>query len=162
MTQDPIGLVGGDNLYQFAPNVLGWVDPLGLSGYELRKSMEREGFFRPNHTWQTHHIISEKTWDKYSSFFEKIGMKGKGKNSYTNGVYMPSDESEAIKCKRKFFHRSRHRKYTQLIDKRLGRLEKELRMGKITPEEAFNKVAKLQEVARNFLSKTGKSAQRLG
>ncbi len=30
-TQDPIGLAGGLNLYQYAPNPLGWVDPLGLS-----------------------------------------------------------------------------------------------------------------------------------
>ncbi|WP_416309225.1 RHS repeat-associated core domain-containing protein [Pseudomonas sp. DCB_BI] len=30
-TQDPIGLVGGLNLYQYAPNPLGWIDPLGLT-----------------------------------------------------------------------------------------------------------------------------------
>nr|WP_245686223.1 RHS repeat-associated core domain-containing protein [Terasakiispira papahanaumokuakeensis] len=30
-TQDPIGLMGGDNLYQYAPNPTGWIDPLGLS-----------------------------------------------------------------------------------------------------------------------------------
>ncbi|MEL5575198.1 RHS repeat-associated core domain-containing protein [Serratia marcescens] len=30
-TQDPIGLRGGLNLYQYAPNPLGWVDPLGLA-----------------------------------------------------------------------------------------------------------------------------------
>ncbi|MGQ7249535.1 RHS repeat-associated core domain-containing protein [Halomonas sp. V046] len=29
-TQDPIGLAGGTNLYQYAPNPTGWVDPLGL------------------------------------------------------------------------------------------------------------------------------------
>ncbi|MBI0521000.1 RHS repeat-associated core domain-containing protein, partial [Pectobacterium parmentieri] len=29
-TQDPIGLAGGINLYQYAPNPLGWVEPLGL------------------------------------------------------------------------------------------------------------------------------------
>lgn len=28
--QDPIGLQGGWNLYQYAPNPLGWIDPLGL------------------------------------------------------------------------------------------------------------------------------------
>nr|WP_264238333.1 RHS repeat-associated core domain-containing protein [Pantoea ananatis] len=28
---DPIGLAGGINLYQYAPNALGWVDPFGLS-----------------------------------------------------------------------------------------------------------------------------------
>lgn len=30
IVQDPIGLVGGWNLYQYAPNPLRWVDPLGL------------------------------------------------------------------------------------------------------------------------------------
>ncbi|WP_123726570.1 RHS repeat-associated core domain-containing protein [Pseudomonas protegens] len=30
-TQDPIGLAGGENLYRYAPNALGWVDPWGLS-----------------------------------------------------------------------------------------------------------------------------------
>ncbi len=30
VTQDPIGLDGGDNLYQYAPNPAGWIDPHGL------------------------------------------------------------------------------------------------------------------------------------
>jgi RHS repeat-associated protein len=30
-TQDPIGLMGGDNLYRYAPNALGWIDLWGLS-----------------------------------------------------------------------------------------------------------------------------------
>nr|WP_245393275.1 RHS repeat-associated core domain-containing protein [Pantoea agglomerans] len=28
--QDQIGLLGGWNLYQYAPNPLGWIDPWGL------------------------------------------------------------------------------------------------------------------------------------
>ncbi|WP_366526432.1 RHS repeat-associated core domain-containing protein [Pseudomonas sp.] len=28
-TPDPIGLLGGLNLYQYAPNPIGWVDPWG-------------------------------------------------------------------------------------------------------------------------------------
>ncbi len=32
VSQDPIGLLGGVNLYQYAPNPLSWIDPLGLSG----------------------------------------------------------------------------------------------------------------------------------
>ena len=29
--QDPIGLAGGDNLYQYAPNAISWMDPWGLA-----------------------------------------------------------------------------------------------------------------------------------
>ena len=31
MSQDPIGLWGGLNLFAFAPNPIGWSDPLGLA-----------------------------------------------------------------------------------------------------------------------------------
>ena len=36
-TRDPIGLRGGDNVFQYAPNPTGWVDPLGLrfTGYSM-------------------------------------------------------------------------------------------------------------------------------
>jgi RHS repeat-associated protein len=33
LSQDPIGLVGGDNLYQYAPSPTTWIDPLGLAKY---------------------------------------------------------------------------------------------------------------------------------
>ncbi|RQQ91390.1 RHS repeat-associated core domain-containing protein [Burkholderia stagnalis] len=36
ISKDPIGLAGGINVYQYAPNPTGWVDPLGLSGFEPR------------------------------------------------------------------------------------------------------------------------------
>ncbi|TDB48840.1 hypothetical protein C5467_18645 [Photorhabdus khanii subsp. guanajuatensis] len=32
ITPDPIGLAGGLNLYQYAPNPMTWIDPWGLSG----------------------------------------------------------------------------------------------------------------------------------
>ena len=36
VSQDPIGLAGGPNLYQYAPNPLGGIDPLGLSAHRGR------------------------------------------------------------------------------------------------------------------------------
>ncbi len=33
---DPVGLAGGLNLYQYAPNPLGWIDPWGLSKCSLK------------------------------------------------------------------------------------------------------------------------------
>ena len=35
INQDPIGLWGGFNVYQFAPNAQGWVDWLGLAGVDM-------------------------------------------------------------------------------------------------------------------------------
>jgi len=34
VSQDPIGLKGGNNLYQYAPNPCSWIDPLGLEGVD--------------------------------------------------------------------------------------------------------------------------------
>ncbi|MBP5107644.1 RHS domain-containing protein [Pseudomonas protegens] len=42
-TQDPIGLAGGENLYRYAPNALGWVDPLGLTACSVKFSKNFEG-----------------------------------------------------------------------------------------------------------------------
>ncbi len=45
IVQDPIGLNGGWNLYQYAPNPLGWIDPLGLSSCTT-KFKSRNAAFR--------------------------------------------------------------------------------------------------------------------
>ena len=39
-TQDPIGLLGGVNNYQYAPNPVGWVDPLGLTCKEIPENYD--------------------------------------------------------------------------------------------------------------------------
>ncbi|VEJ57112.1 RHS repeat-associated core domain-containing protein [Pragia fontium] len=47
ISQDPIGLLGGLNPYNYAPNVLGWVDPLGLvcdARYERYKDFRAQGY----------------------------------------------------------------------------------------------------------------------
>jgi RHS repeat-associated protein len=46
ISQDPIGLLGGVNGYQYAPNPVGWVDPFGLTckeqKYPLLKEMDSD------------------------------------------------------------------------------------------------------------------------
>ncbi len=41
-TQDPIGLLGGTNAYQYAPNPMTWVDPWGLSCKELKPQVIKD------------------------------------------------------------------------------------------------------------------------
>ncbi|PIT22589.1 hypothetical protein BGI37_13930 [Snodgrassella alvi] len=44
---DPIGLLGGFNLYQYAPNGLTWIDPWGLAGSKLKDGIpENPGLVR--------------------------------------------------------------------------------------------------------------------
>ncbi|MBS0040680.1 type IV secretion protein Rhs, partial [Neisseria sp. Marseille-Q1983] len=39
VNQDPIGLIGGMNLYQFAWNSLNWTDTLGLARKPLKSRL---------------------------------------------------------------------------------------------------------------------------
>lgn len=66
---DPIGLAGGLNLYQYAPNGLGWVDPLGLEKCGLSSADKTKmgpapaGMKNPHR----HHKVREKApknWSK--------------------------------------------------------------------------------------------------
>ncbi|WP_426111648.1 RHS repeat-associated core domain-containing protein [Massilia sp. PWRC2] len=45
LAQDPIGVAGGNNLYEYAPNPTGWMDPLGLttcSGFPINNNSAKK------------------------------------------------------------------------------------------------------------------------
>ena len=47
VSQDPIGLAGGNNLYQYAANPSGWIDPLGLSCCHVTPTAHTSGTSKP-------------------------------------------------------------------------------------------------------------------
>jgi len=68
ITQDPIAVAGGLNLYQYAPNPVSWVDPLGLEKCKMsaadKKAMGSApaGIENPH----MHHIVREKAPVKWN------------------------------------------------------------------------------------------------
>jgi RHS repeat-associated core domain protein len=69
VNQDPIGLLGGDNLYQFAPNVQGWIDISGLSCGSLFKKIIAGKNFK-KHFLNHKKLIEELTGKKYRKLRE--------------------------------------------------------------------------------------------
>ncbi|WP_349588732.1 RHS repeat-associated core domain-containing protein [Halomonas sp. EF61] len=69
-TQDPIGLACGENLYMYAPNPTGWVDPLGLSrdnGCNCPDSgVPRRGYH--NETYSNKPVKPEDATDRWDEF----------------------------------------------------------------------------------------------
>ncbi len=70
VSQDPIGLLGGENIYSYAPNPIVWIDPLGLKcTKEIRASMKKAGMLLKNHA--AHHVIPESVWGSLDSACQK-------------------------------------------------------------------------------------------
>jgi RHS repeat-associated protein len=59
ISKDPIGLLGGYNLYQYGPSPVGWIDPLGLMS-EWQRNWEAVHGKLPE-GYQVHHIIPKNT-----------------------------------------------------------------------------------------------------
>ncbi|MEO6919029.1 MAG: RHS repeat-associated core domain-containing protein [Collimonas sp.] len=58
VSQDPIGLLGGTNSYQYGPNPSAWADPMGLSARALGRNLGNAR--RPVPPGQTpHHMVQE-------------------------------------------------------------------------------------------------------
>ncbi|EPV2478830.1 RHS repeat-associated core domain-containing protein [Enterobacter ludwigii] len=60
ITQDPIGLRGGFNLYQYAPNPLGWVDPLGLYRGEGERGLGKYHVFHEHTLDSSEYTLTDK------------------------------------------------------------------------------------------------------
>lgn len=75
INQDPIGLAGGDNFYQFAPNVQGWLDPLGLA--KNRGRVQAQGtHLEESVSWDTDKPVTVKdVQDKLEELKRKLSKR---------------------------------------------------------------------------------------
>ncbi|WP_346770499.1 RHS repeat-associated core domain-containing protein [Pseudomonas sp. 273] len=86
--QDPIGLLGGQNLYSYSPNTLGWIDPLGWCSKALGKNLEAGGITRPVNT-AAHHIVGD-TAKLAAPARDILKKHGIHVDDAVNGVFLPN------------------------------------------------------------------------
>ncbi|MBL8480784.1 MAG: RHS domain-containing protein, partial [Rhodocyclaceae bacterium] len=87
-SHDPIGIAGGENLYAYAPNPTGWVDPWAWCATALGKNMEAAGIKRPPNT-TPHHIAGDtsKASLRGRNVLAKHGINA---DDAVNGVFLPN------------------------------------------------------------------------
>lgn len=83
VSQDPIGLAGGLNPYQYAPDTWSWADPLGLSCEKVAKSTDIKVLGRLEDTkvardWEGHDVLNIPDWTiKKNDEWVEQGIKNK-------------------------------------------------------------------------------------
>jgi len=85
---DPIGLAGGLNLYQYAPNPAMWADPWGWCSKKLGKNLKN----RPKDS-AAHHIVGD-TAKRASPARAILKKHGIDIDSAENGVWLPNKNNK--------------------------------------------------------------------
>ncbi|PTB21037.1 hypothetical protein C9I57_09960 [Trinickia symbiotica] len=96
VTQDPIGLDGGSNLHQYAPNPLAWADPLGLSPSQLlAAAMAKAGNPVPSR-YAAHHLIPTNVAGRSNLIQEAVNRGIYDPNGASNGAALPMSAAESL------------------------------------------------------------------
>ncbi len=99
VTQDPIGLAGGNNLYQYAPSPIGWIDELGLSCNSDAKVLRQNLGVSPQGGGQydAHHIVMSNSTDlRMEALRNKMKDFDIDINDKRNGIWLPNTESARV------------------------------------------------------------------
>ncbi|TKI69458.1 hypothetical protein FC756_09175 [Lysinibacillus mangiferihumi] len=91
---------------------------------------------------KTHHLIPELTWDQYANFLDSIGLPREMRDHFTNGLLMSDSRANADIHGQKLYHRSRHRSYTKMVEKKLKSIKKCTQM-KILKQNKQNNILNL-------------------
>ncbi|AOZ52082.1 RHS repeat-associated core domain-containing protein [Chromobacterium vaccinii] len=140
ISRDPIGLLGGDHLYLYAPNPIEWLDPHGLDRFPT--------WMPTKQGYQRQHIIPYSL--KGHPVFDKAGMDV---NSSGNMMYMPV--CEGIDANKKGYHRGwteEHAAYNRMIQGKLDEMNIKSRQEGWDKTRTQKEVSDLQRKLRTDLN----------
>ncbi|SET48147.1 RHS repeat-associated core domain-containing protein [Pseudomonas graminis] len=148
ITQDPIGLQGGINLYQYVISPLGEVDVLGLCSRKLGQAMGHKA----GDDMSNHHLIPEQLMkDKeFAGMFSKLRSVGFKNDGPSNGMYLPDNPSLA-KILDLPSHWTSHKEYTAAIRPELDKLNQLFGRGALSDTQLALGIGNIQRIAREGL-----------
>lgn len=88
VSQDSIGLYGGENLYAYGRNAQRWIDPWGWCSVKLSNNMEKSGVTRPANS-AAHHIVGD-TSKEAAPARAILAKYDIDVDSELNGVFLPN------------------------------------------------------------------------
>ncbi|TFF07260.1 type IV secretion protein Rhs [Pseudomonas sp. JMN1] len=96
-TPDPIGLLGGFNLYQYTPNPFTWMDPLGLSCSSDAKKLGGRLGKAPSKDYRAHHIVMSNSKDLRMRWLRRrMDRLGIDINQKENGIWLPANSKSRL------------------------------------------------------------------
>ncbi|AKF52687.1 RHS repeat-associated core domain protein [Pseudomonas syringae pv. syringae HS191] len=123
ITQDPIGLSGGTNLYfhTFSPN--NWIDPLGWCSTKLGNNMGA----KPGDGMANHHLLPEELIKspQFKTMFGRLKGIGWDPDGASNGIFLPGSKNLAQTTGMPG-HWSNHGQYTEAVKNKLVKLNNNL------------------------------------
>ena len=149
VSQDPIGLDGGLNIYVYVKNPVQWVDPSGLDSQWVRNWKDRYGELAAEH--QVHHIIPK---NKTTVSLAKSLCANFQEHSASNLIALPESASVSAKSGNgygKTLHYAGHGAYTKAVNQAL-RVAQRIKIPGMT---ACQKLAVVQDALREQLEKGG-------
>ncbi|WP_232109590.1 RHS repeat domain-containing protein, partial [Pseudomonas juntendi] len=148
LSQDPIGLAGGVNVYLYAENPVQQIDPLGWCSTKLGNSMgAKKGDGMANH-----HLIPEEVLNspQFARMFDKLKTMGFNGDGAPNGIFLPGSQTLTQRINLPG-HWSNHAKYTAIIEGKVSKLNSYFEAGAITDTQLALGIGKIQRFAREGL-----------
>ncbi|GLO53949.1 hypothetical protein PPUN110474_53510 [Pseudomonas putida] len=148
LSQDPIGLAGGINIYLYAANPTLEIDPLGWCSTKLGNNMgARKGDGMANH-----HLIPEEVLSnpQYARMFDRLKSMGFNGDGASNGIFLPGSKNLTQRIDLPG-HWSNHGQYTAAIESKVSKLNDFFEAGVLSDTQLALGIGKIQNFAREGL-----------